>query len=238
MLPDDPERLRRILAQQPKIPADVTAVTAPAPVTSEDAPDNSLARARIRARQRTMQRAAEAPPVPFLQRAPMPMEDAIARAADFIAKHEGFREQAYKDLRGKDHPWTVGYGRTGPDVGPQTRMSEPEARRWLQQRVVQDARELQRVGAPVHPALLSFVYNAGHGRLKSSGALQAALDADWDRVAESMMKVVYGRDPEHNLVKLPGLERRRREEVQMLQEMLAPGRLDAPYAYRVPIDDY
>jgi GH24 family phage-related lysozyme (muramidase) len=148
------------------------------------------------------------------------LDAAIAQATEFIARHEGFRGQAYKDYYGKDHPWTVGYGRTGPDVDSLTTMTESQARAWLEARVRLDADRLQAQGAPVNPSLLSFVYNAGHGRLKSSGALQAALANDWDGVAKSLMKVTKGRDRQHNLVELPGLVKRRREEVAMLRDFL------------------
>lgn len=151
----------------------------------------------------------------------MSSEDAtISRAATFIAGHEGFRPQAYRDTRGRNQPWTVGYGRTGPDVGPTTRMTPEEGRQWLEQRVRENARRMQRAGVAPNPALLSFAYNLGYGTLKSSGALDAALRNDWQGVADTLSKYTKGRDRHGRLVELPGLARRRREEVAMLQDLL------------------
>lgn len=144
----------------------------------------------------------------------------IARAVNFIAGHEGFREQAYRDTRGRGQPWTVGYGRTGADVGPTTRMTEEEGRRWLEQRVRQDAERMRQAGVTPHPSLLSFAYNAGYGRLRSSGALDAAKRNDWQAVADALMQVTKGRDAQGRPVELPGLVRRRQEEVAMLQNLL------------------
>lgn len=159
---------------------------------------------------------------------------AISRAAQFIAGHEGFREKAYRDKHGRGEPWTVGYGRTGPDVGPDTRMTLEEGQRWLEQRVRRDANQMRQAGVEPHPALLSFAYNLGYPTLVSSGILDAALQGNWQDVADSMAKYTKGRQ-DGRLVELPGLVRRRREEVNMLQDLLRgiPTDGDTPRTYQL-----
>jgi GH24 family phage-related lysozyme (muramidase) len=153
---------------------------------------------------------------PLLGAAPMPERSPVDEAVDFIAKEEGFRREAYKDLAGAGHPWTVGYGRTGPDVGPETVMEEPEAREWLASRVRGDSARLVNMGLPANPGLLSFVYNAGHGRLRSTGAVEAGLRNDWDGVADALRRVTFGRNAAHEKVQLPVLVRRREAEIDLL----------------------
>lgn len=212
---DDPPFLARLRERlSSATPADASAVSLP-PSTEAIPQDPTVTPLRPAAFDATRQALRDADD----------LDESIAKAADFIARHEGFRGQAYKDLRGAGHPWTVGYGRTGAGVDSTTTMSELEARDWLQRRVREDALRLQQAGVPAHPALLSFVYNAGHNRLRSSGALDAALRNDWKAVGDAMMRVIKGRDAQHNLVTLPGLVRRRQQEVAMLQDLLT-GEMD------------
>ena len=46
-----------------------------------------------------------------------------------IEDQEGFRSHAYWDPIGQ--VWTVGYGQTGPDIGPNTVVTRQEATQWL-----------------------------------------------------------------------------------------------------------
>lgn len=144
------------------------------------------------------------------------MVDSTAR---FIARHEGFRPRAYRDTRGKGQPWTVGYGRTGPDVGPATTMTEPEALQWVVDRVRRDSAQMVGRGVQPNPGLLSFVYNAGINTMgDDTGVGRAALVADWPRVGRELQRWVHGTDERGNKIRLPGLIERRRQEAMMLPD--------------------
>lgn len=52
-----------------------------------------------------------------------------------IEADEGFRAQAYPDPLSGAEPWTVGYGATGPDIGPSTVWTQPQAATWTATRI-------------------------------------------------------------------------------------------------------
>jgi lysozyme len=191
--------------------------------------EEELERARARARARRAQSAADATavrrtgtPAPVTGGGRMPVSGGrmVDRAARFIADKEGFSQRAYRDTLGRGQPWTVGYGRTGPDVGPTTTMSEPDAFNWVRNRVRGDSAQMARGGVPPNEALLSFAYNVGvPGTLRSSVG-QAARTGDWDRTATAMRQFVYGRDKQGRPVRLQGLANRREAEISLLQSLL------------------
>ena len=155
MDPDLFAQLRKQL-QVPAVQADATAVASrrPRPLRAKPPVGMQLpATSRIRAVLDSVL------PIPGRMRDPDP--ETIRRAVEFITEEEKFRPNAYKDRVGANHPWTVGYGRTGPDVDSLTTMTEPEARRWTEQRTRENAQAIMREGAEPHPALLSYAYNAG-----------------------------------------------------------------------------
>jgi lysozyme len=114
---------------------------------------------------------------------------------------EGFRSHAYPDPLSGAEPWTVGYGATGPDIGPNTVWTEPEAATDLAQRVGALTGQLQ---SNLHwfrsitdlrqDVLVNMSYNMGlHGLLafhntlsmieagNYAGAAQGMLDSAWAR---------------------------------------------------------
>jgi predicted amidohydrolase len=139
----------------------------------------------------------------------------------FIAREEQFRPRAYRDRVGRGQPWTVGYGRTGPDVGPNTTMTEPEALQWVVDRVRRDSVGLARAGVMPSPGLLSFVYNAGLAPItdpkENTGIGRAARAGDWGQVAQELQRWIYGSGSGRPVVQ-GGLVRRRRGEAQMLPD--------------------
>ena len=183
-------------------PADVTRVTRREPVTPPSEPPVRV--------------------VP-LRPVPMPLDSAVARAADIVAKEEQFRPQAYLDRHGKGHPWTVGYGKTGPDVGPSTVVTEPEARDWMKRRILRDALSLQQAGIDPHPAVLSFMYNVGPNAVLNNTELADALRSGDSALAANLMSsYVYGRkrdNPKEREYKR-GLARRRINEIATMQDVL------------------
>ena len=96
--------------------------------------------------------------------------DAFATALQLVKHYEGFRAKAYKDPVGI---WTVGYGETGWNIGPDTQVTEAEASIRLSNRLLNIATRIGRlVDVGLAPnemaALLSFIYNVGDGAFAKS----------------------------------------------------------------------
>ena len=107
---------------------------------------------------------------------------------ELIKRFEGLEVQSYRDVAGI---WTIGYGHTGPEVGPGMRISEGEAEQLL-------ARDLERfeegvagaVTAPItqaqFDALVSLSYNIGVGAFRRSTALRRLNKGDFEGAAEAI----------------------------------------------------
>lgn len=84
-----------------------------------------------------------------------------------IRRFEGCRLSAYPDPGTGGEPWTVGWGATGPGIGPGTVWTQQQADERLAHDVIRYAAEVERaVGhAPTtqeqFDALVSFHYNTG-----------------------------------------------------------------------------
>jgi lysozyme len=133
-------------------------------------------------------------------------------AAELIKKWEGLRLHAYPDPATGGAPWTVGYGCTGPGIGPNTVWTEEQAQAALDHRLasVQDV-VLGMIKKHVTPgqlaALCSLAWNIGTRALGGStlirklnaGDMRGAADQflSWDHAAGRV---------------LPGLSKRRAEE--------------------------
>jgi GH24 family phage-related lysozyme (muramidase) len=87
-----------------------------------------------------------------------------------IKRWEGLRTVAYDDNgAAAGGTWTIGYGHTGPDVGPGLTISEAEAERLLREDLAEAEAIVERhVAVPLtdgqFAALVSFVFNVGAGR--------------------------------------------------------------------------
>lgn len=108
---------------------------------------------------------------------------------------EGLSLKAYRCPAGV---WTVGYGATGPGIGPGVEWTEDQA----EARLEGDLRKFYFAAvkaSPVlamypeaHEAIADFCFNLGTGRYKAS-TLKKRIDAeDWDGACEEIMKWVYG----------------------------------------------
>ena len=91
-----------------------------------------------------------------------------------IKRFEGFEPESYQDIAGV---WTIGYGHTGPEVGPDQKISQKEADALLERDLKTFENAVDRaVKAPLNQnefdALVSFAYNVGAGALRSSTALK------------------------------------------------------------------
>ena len=146
------------------------------------------------------------------------------RGLALIKKHEGFIPHTYDDFDPKARPvlpgqpvrgtLTIGYGETDPKVAKiGATITEPEAAELLSRRVAWFARQVERaLTRPVNQnqfdALVSLTYNIGPANFRRSLLLRR-----WnnmypvDFAAEGFMSWVSSKGK-----RLPGLERRRREE--------------------------
>jgi GH24 family phage-related lysozyme (muramidase) len=154
-----------------------------------------------------------------------------------IARNEGYVGHAYKPVPWERF-WTYGYGHYGADVRAGATISEPAARNLL-------ATDLRRFEAAVTAALrgakgltpsrfsglVSLAYNCGPGAVTGS-IRRYALAGDWEAVYGVMRQ--YVRAGGHVL---PGLVRRRNEEIALMRRgaAAAPARRD-PLADLTPTE--
>ncbi len=134
---------------------------------------------------------------------------------DMIRRFEGLRLKAYLCPAGV---WTVGYGSTGPGIGPGVVWTREQA----EERMRQDAHAFVRAAValcPVLPrhgqaktaAIADFAYNLGATRLAGSTLRKKVNAGDWPAAQRELRKWVYGGG-----VKLPGLVARRAAEAALL----------------------
>ena len=141
-----------------------------------------------------------------------------ARGIGLIKQFEGLELEAYQDIAGV---WTIGYGHTGPEVGPGLVISEFDAERLLREDLVKREGVVNlhvsvQINQNEFDALVSFEYNTGG--LRGSTALKRLNKGDRIGAAEALQwwnKVtVNGR-----LIEVAGLTRRRAAEAALF---LAP----------------
>ena len=132
-----------------------------------------------------------------------------------IKEFEGLRLEAYRDAAGV---LTIGYGHTGPDISPGDKISRYWADELLRDDLERFEAEVRRLKVArtqgQFDALLSFAFNLGIDRLKTStllklirgGASRAAIRREFQRWVYAGGK------------KLGGLERRRKWEAKRFFE--------------------
>ena len=129
-----------------------------------------------------------------------------------IAPSEGVKNTGYSDPVGIA---TACYGHTGPDVKVGQWYSSSQCMEWLLKdsgRSEKDVDSVITVPLNVYQkaALISFDYNMGIGRLRSSTMAKLFNQKDYNGGCQQLIKWVYaGKE------KLPGLEKRRDTEMQM-----------------------
>lgn len=122
--------------------------------------------------------------------------------------------EAYPDPGTGGAPWTIGWGATGPDIGPGTVWTQQQCDARLDHDLARHAAEVAAAigDAPTtqgqFDALLSFHYNTGAIRRATLTRLHRA--GDFDAAADEFARWIYagGRV-------LPGLVARRAEEARL-----------------------
>jgi len=127
--------------------------------------------------------------------------------------------QSYPDPGTRGHPWTIGWGATGPDIQPGTVWTMQQCEDALDHHVEYFIRGLLKLSpriATASPrriaAVTSWAYNCGLGNYRVS-TFKRRIDAgDWDGAANECLKwnKAAGRV-------LPGLTRRRTAEAALMR---------------------
>ncbi len=146
--------------------------------------------------------AAEAYPDPF---SPLGLE---------LRKPLAKRQPAYTSLSGA--PWTIGYGRTGPDVQRGVRTTKDQEIFWLKFRVTEELNFLRKLGVPPCAGLVGLVYNVGKNAFQKSRACKALQKGRW----EDAYKEILDFNRAGGRVRV-GLTRRREKEVALLKDFLS-----------------
>ena len=132
-----------------------------------------------------------------------------------IKEFEGLRLEAYRDAAGV---LTIGYGHTGADISPGDKISRYWADELLRDDIERFEAEVRRLKVAhtqgQFDALLSFAYNLGTERLKSSTLLKTIRNGgSHAAIRREFMRWVYSGGK-----RLSGLERRRKWEAKRFFE--------------------
>lgn len=130
---------------------------------------------------------------------------------------EGCKLVSYADPASGGEPWTIGYGQTGPDVGPNTVWTQAQADSSLEStldKVQSGVKSLIKVKITQNQldALTDFAYNVGLGNLEKSLLLRACNMNQWGSAAAQFAcwNKASGKV-------MPGLTRRRALERELFE---------------------
>lgn len=133
----------------------------------------------------------------------MASDPAIEAALRLIKEFEGCKLKAYPDPATGGDPWTIGWGATGPGIGPGVEWTQATADARLSQDVTRFANGVkQDVTWAATPnqlgAMISLAYNIGLAAFKKSTLLRRFNSGDvhgaqaefakWNRAAGKVMK--------------------------------------------------
>jgi GH24 family phage-related lysozyme (muramidase) len=128
------------------------------------------------------------------------------------------RVAAYPDPATRGHPWTIGWGATGPDINPSTVWTLQQCEDALDHHVEYFLQHLLKLSPSLQGALprrvaavTSWVYNCGLGNYRVSTFKKRIDSTDWVGAAEECRKW----DKAAGRV-MPGLTRRRSAEALLL----------------------
>jgi lysozyme len=129
-----------------------------------------------------------------------------------VQEFEGCKLEAYPDPGTGGEPFTIGWGSTGPDIGPGTVWTQEEADARFLDDLTKFGDGVDRlVRVPLtdnqFAALVSFAYNVGLGALAGSTLLRKLNAGDYEGAADQFPRWSKGGGRV-----LPGLVRRRAAE--------------------------
>ena len=152
------------------------------------------------------------------------MRQVSREGIELIKRFEGLELQSYQDVAGI---WTVGYGHTGPEVGPGMVITEAQAEALL----IEDLERFERgvssavdvnVTQTQFDALVSLAYNIGVGAFSRSTAVKRLNKGDFEGAAEA---ITWWNKATINGRKTPvtGLTRRRAAEAALFLQDVDEG---------------
>lgn len=142
--------------------------------------------------------------------------DILQIARPQVARDEGCLLHAYPDPLSGGHPYTVGYGATGSDIGPDTVWTQEQADADLDSRLSALCVQLDMsltwwtaLSAPRAAVLLGMAYNLGlHGLFGFPHMLACCQASDWSGASAQMLDSTWAKqlhyDPAHPLASRPG----------------------------------
>jgi lysozyme len=120
--------------------------------------------------------------------------------AEDIGHDEGLRLHAYPDPDTGAEPWTIGYGCTGPDIGPDTVWTKAQAQAALAARIDEIEQQLdsllpwwRQVNDARQDVLVNMAYNLGVRGLLGFHTFLAAASAGRDAAAADDLLITDGR---------------------------------------------
>ena len=127
--------------------------------------------------------------------------------------------EAYPDPGTRGHPWTIGYGSTGPEIQPGTVWTMQQCEDALDHHIAYFYAGICKLSPTFSnatprriAAITSWAYNCGLGNYRISTLKKRVDAADWEGAATECLKwnKAAGRV-------LPGLTRRRKAEAMLMQ---------------------
>ena len=122
-------------------------------------------------------------------------------AIPLIQKFEGFAKdigggkvKAYPDPGTGGKPWTIGWGSTGPDIGPSTVWTHEQAQERFESHLehfaggVEDALGSSPTTAGQLAAMVSLAYNIGLGAFRGSTLLKRHKAGQYDAAAREFLR--------------------------------------------------
>lgn len=128
-----------------------------------------------------------------------------------LKSDEGFRSHAYPDPLSGAEPWTIGYGATGPDIGPDTVWTEGRATDDLEARVASLTAQLaisfsewwDKIGDLRQDVLVNMAYNLGvHGLLAFHNTLTMVGAGNYAGAARGMLASAWARQVRNRATRL------------------------------------
>ena len=131
------------------------------------------------------------------------ISDALQIALEVLIKpFEGYHKklpdggcQAYPDPGTGGKPWTIGYGSTGPDIGPDTvwtlQQAEDRVRSdilFYGEQAFKYSPSLADATSKRMAAIFDFCYNCGLGNYRISTLKKKVDEQDWDEAAIEILK--------------------------------------------------
>ena len=128
-------------------------------------------------------------------------------------------QMSEEELTIAGHPWTIGWGTTGPDIGPNTVWTRQQADSRFEQSVSKFVSGMVGLSPDIvnalprrQAAILSFCYNCGLGNYRISTLRRRVNEENWYEASQEILKW----NKAQGMV-LPGLTRRRQAESAFLR---------------------